>query len=295
VLIMLTEHEFGDLASSVDRSGTWGAEDERGALNFLTPPVSLAALREVEHGRVVSCADRTLGARPQITTSTEEAGAWIAVNETVSYAQHGAGSMTHFDSLGHFFYQGRGYNGAGPGILGPHGVSMLDTVAASAGIIGRGILADLPAITGQPYLDLATSVSLAMLRAWWQRVHVEPHPGDILFVRTGRPLAPAPEPGGYPQVGGLSLDCARWVHDERISLLISDAGLDSPRPAVENVATPWHVLALTRMGISLVDVADLEELARLCAGNGKYSFLAVVSVLPLAQATASPVNPLAVL
>ncbi len=292
---MLTEQDFGDLAASVDRSGTWGAGDERGALSFLTPQVTLAALREVELGQVVSCADRSLGARPRITTSTEEAHAWIAVNETVSYAQHGASSMTHFDALGHFFYQGRGPNGAGPGILGPHGVSALDTVAASAGIIGRGILADLPAITGQSYLDVGTSVSLAALRDWWPSVHVEPRAGDMLFVRTGRPLAPAPRPGAYPEVGGLALGCARWVHDERVSLLVSDAGMDSPAPAVENVATPWHVLALTRMGISLVDVADLEELARLCAQTGKYSFLAVVSVLPLAQATASPVNPLVVL
>lgn len=292
---MLAEREFLALASSVDRSGRWDEGDERGALNFLSRPVILAALREAEHGRVVSCADRSLGGRPQITTSTEQAHAWIAVNETVSYQQHGASSMTHFDSLGHFFYGGRSHNGAGPEIVGPHGVSALDTRAASAGIIGRGILADLPAITGRPYLDLATFVDLPMLRAWWQRVHVEPRPGDMLFVRTGRPLAPAPDPGGYPEVGGLSLDCARWVHDERICLLVSDAGLDSPAPAVENVATPWHVLALTRMGLSLVDMADLEELSQACAETAKYSFLAVVSVLPLAQATASPVNPLAVL
>lgn len=295
MLSVLSEHEFLDLASSVDRAGTWAAGDERGALNFLTPSVTLAALGEVTRGRVVSCADQGFGARLRLTTSTEEAHGWVAVNETATYQQHGAGSMTHFDSLGHFFYQGRGYNGAGPGILGPHGVSALDTVAASAGIIGRGILADLPAITGRPYLDVTASVSLATLQAWWRSVHVEPRPGDILFVRTGRPLAPAPEPGGYPEVGGLSLDCARWVHDARVSLLISDSGLDSPAPTVENVATPWHVLALTRMGISLVDVADLEELARLCTETGKYSFLAVVSVLPLAHATASPVNPLAVL
>lgn len=292
---MLSEQGFDELASSVDRCGMWAPGDERGALNFITPSTTLAALKEVARGQVVSCADASLGARPQITTSTEQAHEWIAVNETVSYEQHGASSMTHFDSLGHFFYRGRGSHGAGPDILGPHGVSALDTVAASSGIVGRGILADLPAITGQAYLDVATSVGLATLRNWLGRVRAEPRPGDILFVRTGRPLAPTPEPGRYPDVGGLSLDCARWVHDERISLLVSDGGLDSPASAVENVATPWHVLALTRMGISLVDVADLEELARLCAETGKYSFLAAVSVLPLARATASPVNPLVVL
>jgi hypothetical protein len=52
---------------------------------------------------------------------------------------------------------------------------------------------------------------------------------------------------------------------------------------------------MTRMGVSLVDFADLERLAELCRAAGSYSFLAIVSVLPLARSTASPVNPLAVL
>jgi len=292
---VLTEQEFRDLASSVDRSRAWADDDERGALNFLTPSTTLAALREVEHGRVVSCADRSLASRIEIITSTDEAHSWIAVNETVSFQQHGAGSMTHFDSLGHFFYDGRGHSGTERSILDPHGVSALDTTAASAGIIGRGILIDLPAIAGTSYLDADTFVSLAAVRAWLRRVHVQARPGDILFIRMGRPLAPAPEPGGYSMVGGLSLECARWIYDERISLIVSDAGLDSPTPAVEDVATPWHVLALARMGISLVDFAELEELAWLCGSTGKYSFLAILSVLPLAKATASPVNPLVVI
>jgi hypothetical protein len=106
---------------------------------------------------------------------------------------------------------------------------------------------------------------------------------------------PGPDPGGYPAVGRLSLDFARWIHDQQIALIISDAGLDTPAPMVENVRTPWHVLALIRMGVSLVDFADLERLAELCRAAGSYSFPATVSVLPLARSTASPVNPPAVL
>jgi hypothetical protein len=292
---VLAEEAFRQLAASVDRSHAWGDDDERGALNFLTPSTTLAALREAERGQVVSCADRSLASRIEITTSTDAGDSWAAVNETVSFQQHGACSMTHFDALGHFFYDGRGHAGADRGILGPGGVSRLDTAAASAGIVGRGILIDLPAVAGTRYLDIDTFVSLSAVRAWLRHLQLETRPGDILFIRTGRPLAPAPEPGGFPQVGGPDLECARWIHDERIALIISDAGLDSPTPRVENVATPWHVLALTRMGISLVDFADLEELAQLCASSGKYSFLATLSVLPLARATASPVNPLVVL
>jgi hypothetical protein len=49
------------------------------------------------------------------------------------------------------------------------------------------------------------------------------------------------------------------------------------------------------MGVSLVDLADLEALAKACSAAGRITFLASIGVIPLARATASPVNPLVVL
>ena len=295
---MMTEEAFRALASSVDRSRLWGAGDERGALNFLTPSTVIAALREVQRGEVVSCADRRLASRPTIETATAEAPSWLAVNETISFEQHGPQSMTHFDALGHFFYDGRGHDDSGTQILTRDGVSKLDVAAAAAGILGRGLLLDLPAIAGVPFLGPTELVGLDAVQNWLRATGTTPTSGDLLFVRTGRPLAPPPDPGAFPEVGGLDLDCCRWIHDSRFSLIVCDAGMDlpdSPKAIVENVPTPWHVLALTRMGVSLVDFADLEQLTRWCTTAAKYTFLAIVSVFPFSGSTGCPVNPLAVL
>jgi hypothetical protein len=292
---MMREAEFRALAGAVDRTHEWGDDDNLGALHFLTAAATAAAVSEVRSGQVVSCADRRRGVLSRLETSVDAADNWLAVNETITFAQHGAFSMTHFDALGHFFYDGTGHAGHVPGMLTPHGLPALTPVAASRGIVGRGLLLDLPAIVGTPYLELDRDVRLEEILAWLTKFGTVPRKGDILFVRTGAPVAPPPPPGGFPNVGGLDLECARWVHDERFSLVVSDAGLDSPRPIVENVLTPWHILAIARMGISLVDVADLEELAGACRGANRCTFMAVVSVLPLAEASASPVNPIAVL
>jgi kynurenine formamidase len=295
---MMTEEDFRALAASVDRSRSWEAGDERGALNFLTPSTITAALREVRGGEIVSCADRRLASQPTIEAAGTGTAGWLAVNETISFEQHGPHSMTHFDALGHFFYEGRGHDDSGAQIVSRDGVCKLDVGAAAAGIVGRGVLLDLPAIVGAPFLAPSDWVGLGAARDWLRATGTSPTAGDILFVRTGRPRAPTPERDAFPRVGGLGLDCCRWVHDTRFSLIVCDAGMDvpdSPTPLVENVPTPWHVLALTRMGISLVDFADLEQLADACAAAARYSFLAVVSVFPFAGSTGCPVNPLAVL
>jgi len=291
---VITEEAFRALASTVDRRATWGAGDQLGALHFLTAAATVAASQEVRTGAVISCAARSRGAQTELTTSIDASDSWAAVNETVVIQQHGPASMTHFDGLGHFFYQGRSHADTTDSIVGPAGVTGLDVVPASGGIVGRGLLLDLPAIAGVPYLNLDRDVRLAEVQAWLARAGVAPRPGDLLYVRTGAPLAPLAAIG-FPAVGGLDLDCVQWVFDQQFSVIVSDAGLDSPRSVVEHVATPWHILAIARMAVSLVDFADLEALAAACAAGDRITFLASIAVLPLAGSTASPVNPVAVL
>ena len=161
------------------------------------------------------------------------------------------------------------------------GVTANDIVPAGGGAVGRGLLLDLPRIIDQPYVPVDRVVTLAEVQRWLVATGTTPQSGDILFVRTGRPQSPPPEPGTFFQVGTLDLECARWIHDEEFSLVLSDAGLDSPNPLVQNISTPWHILTLVAMGIFLIDCADLEELASACDDHRRNSFLAVVAALPL--------------
>lgn len=291
---MLSEADFRALADRVDRRAAWGSDDDLGALHYLTAAATVAAVREVAEGVVVPCAATGRAGLATISTRIDAADHWKAVNETVTIEQHGAGSMTHLDALGHFYFDGTSHGGVGEDAIRPDGVSRLDITGAARGIVGRGMLLDLPAITGTDYVPLSRDVTLAEVQSWLERHGVSPLPGDVLFVRTGAPHAPLGE-AGLPEVGSLSMDCVTWVHDSQFALIVSDAGLDSPRLIVEHVATPWHVLTIARMGVRLVDFANLEELAHACATRGRATFLAVVAAPPLTGATASPVNPLAVL
>ena len=51
----MTSKEHQELFESVKNWGRWGAEDEAGALNLITPELRAAAAAAVVHGRAVSC------------------------------------------------------------------------------------------------------------------------------------------------------------------------------------------------------------------------------------------------
>lgn len=56
-----------------------------------------------------------------------------------------------------------------------------------------------------------------------------------------------------------------------------------------------HALAITAMGVPLLDNLDLESLSAACAEVGRYAFMTVVAPLNVPGGTGSPVNPVAVL
>lgn len=56
-----------------------------------------------------------------------------------------------------------------------------------------------------------------------------------------------------------------------------------------------HALAITAMGVPLLDNLDLEALSAACAQAYRYEFLFVVAPLNVPGGTGSPVNPIAVL
>src|SRR5262245_52071659 len=51
-----TSRDVDEIFAAVKNWGRWGAEDERGALNFITPDVRRRAAATVSEGITVSCA-----------------------------------------------------------------------------------------------------------------------------------------------------------------------------------------------------------------------------------------------
>ena len=285
----MDEEQFRAVADSVDRRGMWGAQDQRGALAFLTTATTLAATREVRDGVVIACG-RAARRPPAVELSLDRAGSWVAINERRTADVHGLGSATHLDALGHFFYDGRTYNRTGQDVVRATGLDRHDITTAAGGVLARGVLLDLPALLGLPEVPSGRKVGPAEVERHLTRNGVGLERGDVLFVRSG--AAPDPDDGTGP--GGLSIACASWLHAAEVAVVVTDGGLDTEPSEVAGVAVPWHVLTLSRMGVRLVDLADLEPLAAACASRGRLSFLAVLAPLVLPGASGSPVTPLAV-
>src|SRR5436853_492748 len=112
----LTEAEFHALAQRVSNWGRWGADDEAGALNFLTPDARRRGAALVREGISVSCAldlpitpavDNTRPTRHIVTRGADPNTG--AAGDFMTLEPHGW-SMTHLDALSHIYYQGKLYN-----------------------------------------------------------------------------------------------------------------------------------------------------------------------------------------
>ncbi len=119
-----TRADVDALARQLSNWGRWGAQDERGALNLITPEVSAAAAALVSEGVTVSCA-LELAKTPAADNPTPVmhfmTGAGDAIDQSrlrglestgdgFMIAPHGMAN-THIDALCHILDQGRMYNG----------------------------------------------------------------------------------------------------------------------------------------------------------------------------------------
>lgn len=302
---------MNEIFESVKNWGRWGAEDERGALNLITPEVQKAAAASVRHGRVVSCS-RVIPVDPAPDNPHPALHMMIAggddclvpgiglesTSDFVGIAFHGMAS-SHLDALCHVHKDGKMYNGYPGTLVKSTGAKKNSVMAAREGIVSRGLLADLPRHLGVPWLELGQIIDPDQLAGCLESQSVSAREGDILLVATGRDARRSehgpwnPMDGGLP---GLHPECLPWLHEQGISVLGSDVISDVvPLPPIEGWSMPIHETTLVAMGVHLLDNLDLSRLQDACAELSQWAFQLTIAVLPIEQGTGSPVNPIAVL
>ncbi|OIH93451.1 hypothetical protein [Curtobacterium sp. MCBA15_001] len=57
---------------------------------------------------------------------------------------------------------------------------------------------------------------------------------------------------------------------------------------------PMHMVGLAQLGMPLIDSAAVDDLASMCVGLGRYSFLLSVAPARIPGLTGIPVNPVAI-
>jgi kynurenine formamidase len=303
----LTEAEFVALFRRLERTADWGTDDRRGALNHLTAAHVLAAAQAVRVGRSVSLArpiestvsaDDPDPARYDVTGAVadhhKEAGLDFAMDRFAMNVHGNANS--HIDALSHVLFDSKFYNDVPVDAITPTGATSLSINTVRDGIVGRGVLLDIPRLRGQPWLAPGDNVTPDDLRAAEDVQHVQVGQGDLLFVRVGH-SARRRALGAWDAAktrAGLHPTAVEFVSEREVAVLGGDGNNDAAPSVVEGVDFPVHALAVNALGMHILDYLQFEDLAALCEEQGRWTFLAVIAPLRLPLATGSPVNPIAI-
>src|SRR3954447_6106552 len=184
----MTEAEFRALYERLTSARRWGPDDRRGALNDLTPDKILRAAGEVTIGRSVSLAapiegdvtpDNPEPARHVLRRSPAAGGEGVAFNlDRIDMNVHGDAD-SHIDALSHVIFDGDQYNGVPADDKGGTHTFELSIATAAEGIVGRGVLLDVPRSRGTSWLEPGDHATVDDVLAAERDEGVGVGPGDI--------------------------------------------------------------------------------------------------------------------
>ena len=283
--------------------GRWGADDQVGAVNLITPQKRVRAAGLVRTGRAVSLS-RELPKTPGpgnpipaqhymkrlVRGDHDQGGAAV---DYYGLYYHGV-STTHIDAICHTWDENGMWGGHDPEKeIGVDGAAWASIEHWKEGIVTRGVLMDVPKHRNEPAVTMEKPVHGWELEEIAAAQGVAVEPGDALIVYCGREDwsaangAYGADPAGRP---GLHASCLKLLRDWDVSILVWDM-LDA---MPNGYGIPWAVHAcLFAYGIGLVDNALLQPLAQACAQEGRYDFMLTVNPLHMVGGTGSPVNPIA--
>ncbi len=297
--------------------GRWGKEDERGALNLLTPDVILNARDSISSGKVYSLGIPIQSAGVPILShrgtpmrltlqNHSDDGMYsgmgceegTGVNEDILvFASH---TTSHMDALCHVYGKQQYYNGYGAdsmktntgaqhlgiekvGVIAARMV-MLDMVAHMNGSNGGG--------EGDRHVELGHCFSAAELEACAAAQGTEIRAGDVVMIRTGYlDFWNSKNGQDLPfEQAGIGKEAALWLAEKDVVAVGSDNAAVESIPFDDNDFLIVHKILLVESGIYLLEFMNLAELA----ADKCYEGLIAVSPLKVTGATGSPINPVVI-
>lgn len=278
--------------------GRWGADDQLGTLNLVTPAKRRAAMALVKEAVPVSlsanvftekASDVPCPAEWGMTSATESG----ATDRIAFPCIHGAAS-THIDSLAHTFFRGKMWNGYDTAALvtKDKGAEKNSVLPMKSGIVTRAVLYDIARLKGVPYLAPGDRIFVEDLEAWEKKAGVKVGAGDAMVLRWGR-YGRRAKLGPDDGAAGLDNSVLPWLKQRDISLLVWETAGYSPQPPGDLPRNAVHNFVQGILGIHVLDRADLEALSEAAASRKRWEFMLTVNPLALFNATGSPVNPIA--
>ncbi len=296
--------------------GKWGAEDELGTLNYITPEMIVRASRLVKRGVSFSLAIPLDSSGPQInqprrfnpihrmiltgpdftTGAFKRPGGVGFADDMVIMALQCA---TQWDALSHCFLDGKLYNGYDANLVSSEGAKRNGIEKMARFIVTRGVLLDIPRVKGVEWLEPGYAITTDDLEAAVRAHRVTVGRGDALLVRTGQMAMCRRRKSWGDYAGGdapgLSFHTADWIHARELAAVATDTwGMEVRPNELAGSYQPLHQILIPHMGLLVGEIFDLDALAEDCAGDRVYEFQFVAPPLPITGAVGTPVNPLAV-
>jgi len=287
--------------------GRWGSDDERGALNLLTPEVVQAAAASIRTGRVyplgipIQAQDvplmdyRGKPMRLTLQDSTDEGIYDVygckpgtgAHEDVVIFASH---TTSHMDALIHVYEDHQHYNGVPDRAMHALAGATKLGIEKVAGFAARAVLLDMVRHFGDgSWVEPGRNISAADLQAAAAGQGVEIRAGDVVLIRTGYLDMWFAQNGeaGFAQPG-IGLDAADWLASKDVVAVGCDNAAVEVIPFDENDFLAVHKVLLVRHGIYMLEFLDFSK----PAADECWEGLITVSPLKVTGATGSPINPI---
>ncbi len=285
--------------------GRWGADDQLGTVNLLTPERVAAAARSIRLGRTLELSLPLHGAGPQppnalrsnpvhtmtrLPSAPPGPGGFHYFDDALFLHLQGA---TQLDTLAHVAYDGLLYNGVPIAEVTADGAGRLGMEHLVGRLTGRGVLLDIPRSQGRTRLDAGEPITVDDLERAEAAAGVRVGAGDLLLIRTGW-LSVLDELGSAAYFGsepGLALSTARWLHEREVAFVASDNWGVEVTPSASGDEMPLHCVLIRDMGMPLGEMFVLDELASVAAELGVAEFHLSCAGLRVTGAVGSPVSP----
>jgi kynurenine formamidase len=283
--------------------GKWGADDERGALNFIGAAEVSRACGLVTQGRVLSLA-QPLSKRMPVPPHRagvmhfmdRDGGDYAAGARRVHGFQFSDDTLllplhsgTHIDGLCHAWYDDQLYNGfPGSSIRSTSGATRCG-VDKYPPIVTRGVLLDVAGLNGGP-LASGETIGAKQLADASRHAGIQIEKGDAVLIRTGWQESEGESPD-FNREPGLDVDGALWLAEAGVALVGADNFAIEAMPFPEGTIFPVHQRLIRDYGIPLLEGLVLAPLA----ASGAHAFLFFAAALPIEGGTGSPLTPVAVL
>jgi len=282
----------------------WGADDQIGNANLITPESVKAAAALVKQGKthhlgiVIDRNTPAFAPRSLSITVLQPGFQWgnqpfpngMVYNDDIFMGWLGIGSQ--LDGLGHIGHDGEFYNcNEGAAFAKPTGLEKLG-IETVPPLVARGIVLDMAAHLGVDHMAAGQVFTVDDVKAVEQKQGTAIQAGDVVLFHTGwtkhvLPADPAAWGGGEP---GIAEEVATYLAEKRVIAVGADTwGLDPIPPHKQGRPFQGHITLIKENGIYILETMDTGPLV----DAGVHEFMFVLGPSRLRGAVQALIDPIA--